>query len=60
MEITSLTIVMGFFLSWIFNCILNLGLIYRKIFKKPIAGIPGWLIVTNGIFLVIQLILFLL
>ena len=60
MEIASLTIVMGFFLSWIFNGAVNLGLIYRWMSKKPFTDIPRWLIITNAGFLAIQIILFLL
>jgi hypothetical protein len=60
MEIASLTIVMGFFLSWIFNAFVTVGLIFRLILKKkPPTGIPQWLIIMNSLFLAVQIILFL-
>ena len=53
----SLIIVMGFFLSVILNIIVNVVLIYYRMTKKPISGIPKMLRIMNGSFLVIQLIL---
>lgn len=55
--LASLLIVMGFFLSFIFNLVVNVWLLIRMIIKKPINEVPRALIYLNGSFLAIQLIL---
>jgi hypothetical protein len=55
--LASLLIVMGFFLSFIFNLVVNVWLFIRMIIKKPINEVPRALIYLNGSFLAIQLIL---
>jgi len=55
--ISSLIIVMGFFLAIILNIIVNLWLIFLFIAKKQRGGISRSLIYVNGGFLAIQLIL---
>jgi hypothetical protein len=55
--ISSLIIVMGFFLAIILNIVVNLWLIFLFITKKPKEGIARSLIYINGGFLAIQLIL---
>ena len=55
--ISSLIIVMGFFLSIVLNIVVNAWLFFLLVAKKPAAGIPRFLIYSNGGFLAIQLIL---
>jgi hypothetical protein len=55
--ITSLIIVMGFFLAIILNIVVNIWLLILRIRKRPIENIPRNLIIINGGFMVIQLIL---
>ena len=55
--ISSLIIVMGFFLAIILNVLVNLWLLTLRISKKNIEGIPRYLIIINGGFMAIQLIL---
>jgi len=53
----SLTIVMGFFLSVVLNLIILVWLLVRRLTKKTINEVPRYLILLNGGFLTIQLIL---
>jgi len=55
--LTSLILVMGFFISVILNVVVNLWMALLLVSKKPLEGIPRWLIYVNGGFLAIQLIL---
>jgi hypothetical protein len=55
--ISSLIIVMGFFLAIVLNIIVNLWLLILRVSKKRIEGIPRSLIIINGGFMAIQLIL---
>lgn len=55
--LSSLLIVMGFFLSFIFNLVVNVWLLIRKLNNKPLNEIPHALVYLNGGFLAIQLIL---
>ncbi len=55
--LASLLIVMGFFLSFIFNMVVNVWLLIRKLNNKPLNEIPRALVYLNGGFLAIQLIL---
>jgi hypothetical protein len=55
--LASLIIVMGFLVSVLLNIIVNVWLIYLRYIKKPLDGIPRYLIYINGGFLAIQLIL---
>jgi hypothetical protein len=55
--LTSLILVLGFFVSVLLNVVVNLWLIVLKITNKPLSQIPRWLIYVNGGFLVIQLVL---
>jgi hypothetical protein len=55
--ISSLIIVMGFFLAIILNIVVNLWMLFLRVVKKPMEGIPRSLIYINGGFLAIQLIL---
>jgi hypothetical protein len=55
--ISSLIIVMGFFLAIILNIVVNVWLLILRISKKRVEGIPRSLIVINGGFMAIQLIL---
>jgi len=55
--ISSLIIVMGFFLAIILNIVVNLWLVILRISGKRTEGIPGYLIIINGGFMAIQLIL---
>jgi len=57
--LASIIIVMGFFISILLNLIVNAWLIFLLMLKKPVNGIPRWLIYLNGGFLAVQLILFL-
>ena len=57
--ISSLIIVMGFFLAIILNIIVNGWLLFLRLVKKPTEQIPRVLIYINGGFLIIQLILLL-
>jgi hypothetical protein len=56
--LSSIIIVMGFFISIVLNFGINVWLISLLILRKPVTGIPRWLIFLNGGFLAIQLILF--
>jgi hypothetical protein len=55
--ISSLIIVMGFFLAVVLNVVVNLWLLILRISKKQTEGIPRSLVLINGGFMVIQLIL---
>jgi hypothetical protein len=55
--LSSLIIVMGFLLSIVLNAVVNIWLILLKILRKPILGVPRWIIYLNGGFLVLQIIL---
>ena len=55
--LASLIIVMGFLVSILLNVVVNLWLIFLRLFKKPLVDIPRLLIYLNGGFLAIQLIL---
>ena len=55
--ISSLIIVMGFFLAIILNIVVNLWLIILRISGRRTEGIPRYLIIVNGGFMAIQLIL---
>jgi hypothetical protein len=55
--ISSLVIVMGFFISIILNIVVNLWMLMLVVSKKQVRGIPRLLIYLNGGFLAIQLIL---
>ena len=55
--ISSLIIVMGFFLAIILNIVVNLWLLILRISGKQTAGIPKYLVIINGGFMAIQLIL---
>lgn len=55
--ITSLIIVMGFFLAIILNVVVSIWLLTLRIYKKQTEGIPRSLIFINGGFMAIQLIL---
>jgi hypothetical protein len=57
--LTSLIIVLGFFLSIILNLIVNVWFVIRLIKKNPVHEVPRVLIYLNGGFLAIQLILLL-
>ena len=54
--ISSVIIVMGFFLAVILNITIYIWLLMLRIFKKPLVETPRWLIYVNGMFLAIQLI----
>jgi hypothetical protein len=52
-------IVMGYFLSMLFNVLVTLAIIVLFIIGKlRAAAIPTWLLVVNGLFFLLQLILF--
>ena len=55
--ISSLIIVMGFFLAIILNIVVNLWLLILRISGRRAEGIPRYLIIINGGFMAIQLIL---
>ena len=55
--ISSLIIVMGFFLAIVLNIVVNGWLLILRISKKRTEGIPRFLIIINGGFMAIQLIL---
>jgi hypothetical protein len=55
--ISSLIIVMGFFLAIILNIVVNLWLVTLRISRRGTEGIPTYLIIINGGFMAIQLIL---
>jgi hypothetical protein len=55
--ISSIIIVMGFFLAIVLNIVVNLWLLLRRISNKRTEGIPRYLIIINGGFMAIQLIL---
>jgi hypothetical protein len=57
--ISSLIIVMGFFLAIILNVVVNIWLFILRISKNQTEGIPRSLIIINGGFMAIQLILLL-
>lgn len=57
--LTSLILVLGFFLSVVLNVIVNVWMGMLRFSNKKIDGIPRWLIWVNGGFLAIQLILML-
>jgi hypothetical protein len=55
--ISSLIIVMGFFLAIILNVVVNLWLLILRISGRRMENIPRYLIIINGGFMAIQLIL---
>jgi hypothetical protein len=55
--ISSLIIVMGFFLAVLLNIVVSCWLLILRISKKQTDGIPRSLIIINGGFMAIQLIL---
>ena len=55
--VRSLIIVMGFFLAIILNIFVNCWLLILGISRKGIKDIPRFLIIVNGGFMAIQLIL---
>ena len=55
--ISSLIIVMGFFLAIVLNIVVNLWLLILRISKKQTEAIPRAIIIINGGFMAIQLIL---
>jgi len=55
--ISSIIIVMGFFLAIILNIVVNLWLLILRISMKQTAGIPKYIVIINGGFMAIQLIL---
>jgi hypothetical protein len=55
--ISSLIIVMGIFLAIVLNIVVNLWLLILRITKKRTVGIPRSLVIMNGGFMAIQLIL---
>lgn len=55
--ISSLIFVMGFFLAIILNIVVNLWLVTLRISGRKTEGIPKYLIIINGGFMAIQLIL---
>lgn len=55
--ISSLIIVMGFFIAIILNVVVNLWLLIHRISRGRIESIPRYLIIINGGFMAIQLIL---
>ena len=57
--LTSLILVMGFFISVVLNMIINLWMLILRFNKKQVTGIPQLLIYLNGGFLAVQIILFL-
>ena len=57
--LTSLILVLGFFVSVILNVVVNVWMGVLRFSKKSLEGIPRWLIYVNGGFLAIQLILIL-
>jgi hypothetical protein len=57
--LTSLILVLGFFVSVILNVVVNVWMGVLRFSNKPLEGIPRWLIYVNGGFLAIQLILIL-
>jgi hypothetical protein len=57
--LTSIILVMGFFLSVILNGVVNIWLMVRRFYRKSLEQIPRWLIYANSGFLIIQLILLL-
>ncbi|MBS1600122.1 MAG: hypothetical protein JST75_17985 [Bacteroidetes bacterium] len=59
-EIVTIVIVLGWVLAAAINIIVNFFYIVRLILRKPLKKfIPLWLMITNFIFLILQLILFL-
>ena len=59
-DIISLVIVIGFVLSFIINMIVNISYGINLLLRKPIRNyIPTWLIVTNSLFLIPELIILL-
>lgn len=57
--LTSIILVMGFFVSVLLNVAVNVWGILLKFSKKSLVEIPRWLIYVNGGFLIIQLVLLL-
>lgn len=55
--ISSLIIVMGFFLAIVLNIIVNTWLLILRLRKKPINEIPRTFIYINSGFLIVQLIM---
>jgi hypothetical protein len=55
--ISSLIIVMGFFLSIVLNVLVNFWMLVLRLTKRSLTDIPPALIYINGGFLVLQLIL---
>jgi len=59
-ELISIIIVLGYVMAVIVNIIVNFCYAIRLIFRRPLKEfIPIWLMITNFIFLIPQLILFL-
>jgi hypothetical protein len=57
--LTSIILVIGFFVSVLLNVAVNVWGILLKFSKKSLVEIPRWLIYVNGGFLIIQLVLLL-
>jgi len=57
--LTSIMLIMGFFISPCLNIVVNAWLSLNRVSKKPRAEIPRLIIFLNGAFLAIQLIIFL-
>jgi hypothetical protein len=57
--LSSLILVLGFFLSVVLNIVVNVWMGLLRLSNKPLEGIPRWLVLINGGFLAIQLILIL-
>lgn len=56
--VSSLIIVLGFFLSVILNLVVNVSMIYLRLAKKTVTDIPRWLMYVNGCFFIVQIIFF--
>ena len=58
--LVSLIIVLGYVLAAIDNIIVNVWCLVLLLLRKPLLShIPAWLVITNFLFLIPQLILFL-
>ena len=57
--LTSIILVMGFFVSVLLNVAVNIWGTLLKSYKKSLKEIPRWLIYANGGFLIVQVILLL-
>ena len=53
-DVKGVMIVLGWFLAPFINLAANIGVLIRKLAKRPIA-VPVWLIVSNFSFLVVQI-----